>query len=963
MSQVRPLLSPLLVGRDELLALADRRVAEAAAGRGHLLLLAGQAGIGKSRMVAAVRRKAVAAGFAVAQGDLAPADHLLPLASILDLARTMRGTTTLESLGEELLALRGGKGGDSLGSRRELVREIADRVVNAIDRPTLLVFEDLQWADELSLEVVGELARLGRDRPLLLLGAYRLDELPVASIHRAWRSRLLSQRLAEEAKLEPLTHDQTALVVTLILATGLPAPREVVNAVYERTDGIPLHIEELLAALDDEARTDGRAIRAAHVPDTIEDAVLARFARLSDEARVIARAGAVIGRCFVPEVLAGCLDRPVADLDGPLAELVEQSFLYPFDFLDRGFYDFRHQLLRDALYATVPPTELRRLHARAGEFGSHLVGATEIHASVHFERAGLRAQAYRAALSGARAASEMVSRREAFELYARAAANVPDGMPAEELAVLYEGYCEAAFAVDDVPTIEHTAALARRYYLEAGRPLEAAGMLVNLAANARRDVRPVAERRELIAAADAELADLPETRELLLVRADLRSMQGMIELDAGHHAEASKRFGEEGSLRLAAGETDTTDIDYAIALVGVFEGAVAGGLETMLAIARRARGLRQESTGVTAYRTAAAAAVRVMAYPEAELGVREGIRYADEIEQSYCRHVMAATSAILAWAAGRWDEAVDIAGIELVEHGSKRGTLGSRDALGFVAFGRGDVGRARALLEESLGYGRPAGEVDLILPAMWGLAETALVADEPELALRWCSDAVELAEPTGERALLVPFVVTGVRAALAARRPEAAERWLVRVTALLARWTALAQPALDHAEGLLRTSTGSTVAARTALQAAVRGWDARGRTWEGLWARTDLAAALLRANREAEAVAVLREVRVRAEALAAEPLVRRVDELLAIARSRGAEEEPWRPLTAREFEVARLVADGLTNGAIGEALGLSPRTVGAHIEHILAKLTFTRRAEIAAWVAGMPTSSPAGVRA
>ena len=229
------------------------------------------------------------------------------------------------------------------------------------------------------------------------------------------------------------------------------------NAVYERTDGIPLHVEELLAALDDEARTSGRAIRDAHVPDTIEDAVLARFARLSDEARVVARAGAVIGRCFVPDVLAGCLDRPVADLDRPLAELVEQSFLYPFDFLDRGYYDFRHQLLRDALYATVPPSELRHLHARAAEFGTQLVGATEIHASVHFERAGLRAQAYRAALAGARAASAVSSRREAFELYARAAANIPDGLPPAEIAAMYEGYCEAAFAVDDVPVIEETA--------------------------------------------------------------------------------------------------------------------------------------------------------------------------------------------------------------------------------------------------------------------------------------------------------------------------------------------------------------------------------------------------------------------------------------------------------------------------------------------------------------------------
>ena len=960
MSQVRPLLSPLLVGRDDLLALAERRIAEGAAGRGHLLLLSGEAGIGKTRMLNAVLHKAEPDGYRISRGDLSPHDRQVPLASVLDLARTMRENDAFGDLGEQLLAIHGGRGGDSLGSRRILVHDIADCILATIDRPTLLAFDDLQWADELSLEVVGELARRATTRPLLLVGAYRSDELLPASAHREWRARLLSQRLAEEVRLKPLTHDETALVVTLILGTGLPAPREVVNAVYERTDGIPLHVEELLAALDSEARTDGRAIRNAHVPDTIEDAVLARYARLSEPAKAVARAGAVIGRCFLPEVLAGCLDRPVAELDEPLAELVEQSFLYPFEMRDRGMYDFRHQLLRDALYGTVPPSELRRLHARAGEFGALIEGASEVHASVHFERAGLRSKAYRAALAGARAASAVSSRGEAFELYRRAAANVPDGLLAEELGALYEGYCESALAIDNVPVIEETATLARQHYLDAGRPLDAANMLMLRAANARRDVRPAVERRRLLDQAEAELTALPDSPERNVVLADVRLMRGMLELDAGRHEAARALLDEARTLRLASTDPDTGDIDYTVASIDVFDGRLVDGFETMLEGARHARAARLESTGVTAFRWTAAAAVRVMAYPVAEIGVAEGLRYADEIEQSYCRHVIAATSAHLAWAAGRWDEAVAIAGIELVENGSRRGTLGSRDVLGFVALGRGDVARARMLLGESLAIARPAGEVDLVLPALWGLAEAALVGGEPEVAFEACTEAVDLAEPTDERALLVPFVVTGTRAALVARRPDAAERWLSRMTAFLRAWPDLARPALDHADGLIRTSAGSTVAARAAIEAAVAGWDSRGRTWEALWAQVDLAACLLRANREGEALTGLREVRARAEALGSLPLLRRVDELFAVARSRGGEEEPWRPLTAREFEVARLVADGLTNGAIGEALGLSPRTVGAHVEHILAKLAFTRRAEIAAWVARMATGAAAG---
>jgi DNA-binding CsgD family transcriptional regulator len=953
MTQARPVLSPLLVGRDELLALGVRRLGEASAGAGHALLLAGEAGIGKTRMLAAVMRKAEAGGFRAAQGDLSPHDRQIPLASILDLARAMRGIEGLRALGSGIEAAVGLRGGDALGSRRVVVHDIADRIVEAIDRPTVLAFDDLQWADELSLEVIGELARIGRARPLLLLAAYRLDELPAASLQREWRARLLSQRLAEEARLRPLTRDETGLVVTLILATGLPAPREVVDAVFERSDGIPLHVEELLAALDDEARTSGRAIREAHVPDTIEDAVLARVARLSPGAREVARAGAVIGRCFTPEVLAGCMDRPLAELDAPLAELVERSFLFPFDFLDRGFFDFRHSLLRDALYGTVPPSELRRLHARAGEFGSLLAEGSTIHASVHFERAGRRPEAYRAALAGARAASAVSSRREAFELYARAAANLPDGLPAAEVADLFAGYCEAAMAVDDVPVIELAANRARDAYLEAGMAIEAADMLVALAANARRDVRPEAERRRLLDRADAELRAMPPGPERNLLLSDVRDLQAIVAMDAGRYTEATALLEEALAYRRTSSDPDTDGIEYTLSTVGVYDGRVTEGLGAMIDVARRARAGNKESTGVTAFRWTTATATRVMAYDVARECLAEGLRYAAEIEQSYCRHVMAATSALLDWAAGRWDEAVATAGLELVENGSRRGKQGSRDALGFVAFGRGELDRARALLGESLALGRAAGGVELVLPAMWGLAETALLAGTADEALALCEAAADLASPTEERALLVPFVVTGVRAGLAARRPEAAEAWLDRLRGLLGGWASLARPALDHADGLLRTSAGSTIAARASLEAALAGWTARGRTWEAAWARLDLAACLLRSNREGEAIAPLREARAQAEGLGSVPLTGRAGELLAIAHSRGAAEDPWRPLTAREFEVARLVAEGRTNAAIAAELRLSPRTVGAHVEHILAKLSFTRRAEIAAWVGGM----------
>lgn len=287
------MLCPVILGRDDLLGLMDDLIAEALSGRGRTLLLSGQAGLGKTRLIRATARKAKASGLRVDGGSLAPQDLHVPLASIREMATGMRGNAAWGTLSEDLLATDGRSAGDALGARRVIVRAAADRILDAIDRPTMLVFDDLHWADEMSLEVIGELARHATERPLFLLGGYRADEFPTDTIHREWRSRLLNQRHAEEARLRRLTEEETATAITLILGGELPAPREVVDAVHQRTNGIPLHIEELLAALPEDARSDGRLIREAHVPDTIGDAVLVRLARLSDDARLVARAGAI----------------------------------------------------------------------------------------------------------------------------------------------------------------------------------------------------------------------------------------------------------------------------------------------------------------------------------------------------------------------------------------------------------------------------------------------------------------------------------------------------------------------------------------------------------------------------------------------------------------------------------------------------------------------------------------------
>ena len=173
MSQVGSLLSPVIVGRDDLVDLAQRRLDEVRGGSGHFLLASGEAGIGKTRLLGAVGTLAAGRGFRFAQAELAPQDRDVLAASILALGRAMRRDPRVRDHRART-------------RRRPQVRPACVTPPSARPRhggrrsardgTTVLAFEDLQWADDLSLETLTELARQTRDRPLLLVGAFRSNE-------------------------------------------------------------------------------------------------------------------------------------------------------------------------------------------------------------------------------------------------------------------------------------------------------------------------------------------------------------------------------------------------------------------------------------------------------------------------------------------------------------------------------------------------------------------------------------------------------------------------------------------------------------------------------------------------------------------------------------------------------------------------------------------------------------------
>ena len=203
-------------------------------------------------------------------------------------------------------------------------------------------------------------------------------------------------------------------------------------------------------------------------------------------------------------------------------------------------------------------------------------------------------------------------------------------------------------------------------------------------------------------------------------------------------------------------------------------GDLPGALDRMEQAAQGAREAGSEDAGVTAFRDAALTAAAAMDYARASRLKDQGLRYADAVEQSYCAHVLTSVGALLAWAAGSWDEAVAMGAQALTERGSRRGVALSRIPLGLVAMGRGELAEARRQLEAATAFWERAGTPEQVLAAGWGLAEAALLDGDPAVAIDRSETALEVAARIGSPLPLAPFAVTGTRARLAAGLPAEA---------------------------------------------------------------------------------------------------------------------------------------------------------------------------------------------
>jgi class 3 adenylate cyclase/tetratricopeptide (TPR) repeat protein len=347
--------SERFVGREDELA-----VLEAESGT---VLIAGDAGVGKSRLVAELERRARSHGKLVLIGECVElTDWELPYAPIVaGLRPVLRDGAALESLGvterRELARLwpelgpfdgAGQDNGESSSQARvfALLLELMMRLGN--ERPVVFIIEDLHWADRSTRDFLAFLVRAARGGCLSVVMTLRAEELHREHPLRAFVAELARVRGVRRLELAPFTRQELALQVEGIL--GERPPSELVTQLFDRAEGNAFYTEELLAA---SAETE--------LPRTLRDVLLVRIERLSQPARRLLAVAATAGRTVDERLLGAVGEVPDAMFAPALREALAQQVLVARD--NGGAYTFRHALVREAVYGDLLASERAKLHA------------------------------------------------------------------------------------------------------------------------------------------------------------------------------------------------------------------------------------------------------------------------------------------------------------------------------------------------------------------------------------------------------------------------------------------------------------------------------------------------------------------------------------------------------------------------------------------------------------------------
>ena len=961
-----------LVGRERELTVLQAALGRAAEGSAGAVLVAGEAGVGKTRLVRALLADAPSDAVVLRAQCVDLGDPGLPYLAMLDLARAVRALADVDPHVASVLErsplvadLTGASGPDAGAddgaadeTRRLRLFDAMAAVLADLGRargPVVVTVEDLQWVDVSSADFLRFLlSRMGAER-LAVLATVRTDGLAA----RPRARRLVGElgRLPSVRRLDLQPFDATEVAEYLALVDGRVTDPGVAAEVFRRTRGNPYYVQTLAASIEQAGSLDDG------IPPGLADVLVGRLDGLPDDVRTVVRCAAIVAQPVSDRLLRAVAGMADPDVDEALRLAVAEGLLVP----DGVGYAFPHDLLRGAVYGDLLPGERARLHAvcaaalESGTAGS----ATPAGLAHHFAEAGEAPKLLLWSIRAAEEAMRVMAPGEAHQHLERALATWPDVDDASTRTGLSEGHVamRAALAAGLAGEPAHAIAWARRaielcdadedgpggvqaraelvrQLVEvddvepAVRPAEEA---VRLAEVARVDPRTAALARvvlarALLAARRTDEARPQAERALLEARAaeapglevDALTTAALLDEIHGDRAGAADRLGAAMRLARASGELAAElRAHFALASLHYYNGDVSGSLPVLSAALTRVEesGLRWSDPGVE-LRLLNAVALYVSGDLEASLGAAQAT---ESRPPDVAAARLGAVSCYAAVAGGlpdaerrladlrdSWDTDPQVA---LLAGGCEADRLGwEGDFAGAVAIAE----QAQTHLDNAVGEGMYGG--------LWlsALALAALADQASYSRQRRDEDGVAAALSQGEALLRrVERIVEGGRGRPGDLGPEG-RAWQLRAVAEHARLQG--DPAVDSWQ---------------------RALDAfgYGHVYEQARCHWRLAEALVSAGDRAAARTHAQAAAVAAERMGAAPLQRAVAQTVAGARLGASAATADAVLTGREQEVLALVAEGLTNREIGKRLFISEKTASVHLSNLMAKLNVSSRTE------------------
>src|SRR5215213_6342989 len=979
--------SARFVGRTAELGRLEAALAYARGGDPLTLCVGGEAGVGKTRLVTRFAAQAREAGGQVLLGGCielgATALPYAPVAQALrGLGRGLEPATLdelvgpgrpllvrlLPELGQGEEPAGAGQAAGPSGQARlfeaflALLERLADRA------STLLMVEDLHWADRSTLDLLAFLHR-NLQAGLLLVLTYRSDELHRRHPLRPFLAEL--DRSGRADRLELARFDRVDVADLLAGILGSRPDDDLAERIWRRSEGNAFFVEELLAA----SHQGGRGL-----PPSLQNVLLSRVQVLPDEAQATMRLVAAAGGRVEHELLAAVSDLPEAKLLSALREAVAHQVLVPDPATET--YAFRHTLTQEALYAELLPGERARLHAGfAHVLAEADRAAAPARLAYHWVRAHEPALALPAAVEAglqSEAAYGFADAQEHFELALDLWDQVADADERAGLdrAAVLQHAADSAYLAGD-PNRAITLTRAALAVVDAGREPVRAGLLHGRLGGYLRATGGEGAFAEYEAAVRLVPASPPraERAQILAAFGEALITEGRYRASRELCEEAIAIAGQIGDLASEGDARRALGVD--LAFLGDLDAGV-GQLDLARRIAETVGKVDEVARAFASLAGLLEAFGRLreateVALEGAELAAGQGLG-------RWHSPFLTTMAARAQFALGRWDEAAVLldraAGHVAPELAAARVYIHTARCQLELARGRAEAAAGHLAVAREA-YAQTVTQPWFATPLFVATAELALLEGDPGAAGGAVAEGLKVAG--ADPGFAAPLFVLGLRAAAdRAERArahhghgEAAEAGRVG-TALAGELRARMAPA--SGDGTVPTPRAGALAVLGEAElarlegrgdpgpwaAAAAAWERLGEPYPAAYARWREAEALLLGGLPRERVeASLRAAHRTAGELGAAPLLAEIEGLarrgrLDLGDSLGSTPAPVPPspldalgLTAREREVLGLVALGRTNAQIAETLFISPKTATVHVSNILGKLGVRNRVEAA----------------